>query len=59
MSTHIKHLVFVDDDQDEVYKFTELYTRDPFTITTVHAPGARHALSIIKDALKGSRRLSE
>lgn len=55
MNSHIKHLVFVDDDQDAVRKFTELYARDPFTITTIHAPEARHALSRIKDALKGSK----
>ncbi len=54
MNSHIKHLVFIDDDQDEVRKFTELYARDPFTITTIHAPEARHALSRIKEALKGS-----
>ncbi len=55
MSSHIKHLVFVDDDRDAVRKFTELYARDPFSITTVHAPEARHALSRIKDALRGAK----
>ncbi len=55
MNSHIKHLVYVDDDQDAVRKFTELYARDPFTITAVHAPEARFALSRIKDALKGSK----
>lgn len=55
MSSHIKHLVYVDDDQKAVRKFTELYTRDPFTVTGIHAPEARDALSEIKKALKGSK----
>ena len=54
MSSHIKHLVFVDDEQNEVQRFAKLYNRDPFTVTAIHVNEARHALSRIKDTLQGS-----